>query len=281
MPCFFATPMHHYAMPSTFATPTHHYAMPRMCYRRSAPCFAPCLAPILTLATLLCLPALIRLGLMVFFGLVHIAAHMLFTFGFVVLVGSAVRALLHDEEADDDGSKAKGPSSARCFAKMKACAQRARTDSESAHESETVHKKERRHDLSSARIEPTSEGCKVVVSAPGVAPGDLNVSVLEHSLNVKGETKRGMDVFCVDQHIVPPRLVDVNTATCTHADGEVMIVLSKKIGKRIPITAAAVPATRADDQASTTEEAVEDAAVEAAVREVTGEGSEGEWEPLA
>lgn len=261
-------------MPCFFATPMHHYAMPRMCPRRSALCFAPCLTPLLTVSALLFLPSLLRLGFLVVFGLAQAATQLMFTFGFAMLVASTVRALLHEEE-EEAGTRS---ASASCFAKMKAHAQH-KTEAGANSKTEMGASKVRRHDLSSARLETTPEGIKVVVAAPGVAPTDLDVSVVEHSLRVKGETKRGVDVFCVDHQIVPPRHVDVNTAKCTHADGEVTIVLSKKIGKRIPIAAAA-PAP-ADEQASTTEAVDQDGAIEAAVREVTGEGSEGEWEPLA
>merc|ERR1719164_208792 len=134
-----------------------------------------------------------------------------------------------------------------CFERMKARAQEIRAGTQSTCATPEVAseaaKKERRHDLSMVRLETTFEGVKLVVSAPGVAPSDLDVSVVEHSLRIKGETKRGADVFCCNRHIVPPRHVDVNTAACTHADGEVTVMLSKKVGRRIPVTVAANPTT--------------------------------------
>jgi len=279
MPCF-------YAMPEANVFAYQHPFAPRMC-RRSAPCFAPCLSPLLVVAALLFLPALVRIGFTVILGLMSLATHIVFA----MLAIYTVRALLNDDE-DDDGETRKSKSSgmsarcpaAACFARMKAHAQQARAATQSAcdkPEAATTAKKERRHDLSTARLETTSEGVKVIVSAPGVAPSDLDVSVVEHSLRIKGETKRGVDVFCVSRHIVPPRHVDVNTAACTHADGEISIALSKKVGRRIPVTAAATPTTAEDDEPATTDEALKDAATQAAIREVTGEGSEGEWEPLA
>jgi len=292
MPCFYAMP-ECYTMPHCFASVNHPFAsnmhrpfVSSVHHRRAAPCFVPCLAPILALFFL---PAIIRLGCMMLFGLMHLASYVIF----FMLVASTVRALLHDDNEDGHANKsssARCPAAA-CFARMKAHAQQSRaaqtapgkpeSTSESKPESKPeAAKKERRHDLSTARLEPTSEGVNVVVSAPGVAPSDLDVSVLEHSLRIKGETKRGVDVFCVDRHIVPPSHVDVNTAACTHADGEVTVTMTKKVGKRIPVTPAAATPTTADEPV-TTDEAINDAATQAAVREVTGEGSESEWEPLA
>merc|ERR1719408_248448 len=76
---------------------------------------------------------------------------------------------------------------------------------------------------------------RVDVVAPGVAPSDIKVTVLENTIKIEGKTKRGDSIFAVDKHVVAPRLADTDTAECTHADGIVTITMRRKAIKRIPV----------------------------------------------
>merc|ERR1719482_2403419 len=69
---------------------------------------------------------------------------------------------------------------------------------------------------------------RLIVSAPGVQPSDLKVTILESTLSIKGETKRGDTLFAVDKQMAVPRLADTDTAECTHADGIVTITMRRK-----------------------------------------------------
>jgi len=75
----------------------------------------------------------------------------------------------------------------------------------------------------------------LVIAAPGIKPADLKVTLLENTISIKGETQRGDSTFNIDKTIVPPRLADMDTAECTHADGIVTITMQRKISKRIPV----------------------------------------------
>jgi len=269
------------------------YAMPVMCdhyaprahsYRRHP--VVPCFAPLLAVSAIFLLPTLLRLALLMFVSLAVTAVHVIWTVGVGLAIGFAVRALFCDDDDCESKNSERGCRPRACFARMKARAQEARAQEARAQDAQRAHgdrpkpAKKRHHDLSSARLEATTEGVKVVVIAPGVAPSDLDVSVVDNSLRIKGETSRGVDVFCVDHHIVPPRFVDMTTAACTHADGEVTITLSKKVGRRIPVTAAArSPATTEEPVA--VEKQAQEADAKEAVKEATAEGTEGEWEPVA
>merc|ERR1719198_514720 len=126
-------------------------------------------------------------------------------------------------------------------------------------------------DLSSARVEETSDGIRVTVCAPGVKPEDLEVAWVDQTLRVKGSTARSNEVFTVDRHIVTPRQIDPDSAKCTHAHGVLTITLARKASKKIPVNAdiQVVTATTATPVAEAVSEADKDV-------EVLHE-SEGEW----
>merc|ERR1719160_1143073 len=87
----------------------------------------------------------------------------------------------------------------------------------------TDEKSQTRRDLSSVRLEESSDGVQVIIGAPGVKQEDFEVVKGDHTLHVKGETAHGTDVFCVDRHIVLSRQVDLDTALCTHSNGVLTI----------------------------------------------------------
>merc|ERR1719502_1271019 len=126
-----------------------------------------------------------------------------------------------------------------CFAKMKATAKEVGecTPRGSATDSGTVREalaKEaagkggplRRLDLSSANIEATADGVRLIVAAP--------------------------------------RAIDLATAHCTHIDGALTITLKKKAAKRIPVTAEVLKVVTApiDAEAVETEAAAGESASE-------------------
>merc|ERR1712159_541959 len=145
--------------------------------------------------------------------------------------------------------------------KVKTSSECADKDERRTHSAVTPNVLPRRFDLSAARLVMTDDGARVTVSAPGVKPEDLTVSAIEHALHVKGETTINGDVFCVDRKIMTPRGVDLDTAKATHENGELVVMMTRKAGKRIPVNKPAA--------------AAEDTQQPAAVDEAAAE-----WEPL-
>lgn len=93
-----------------------------------------------------------------------------------------------------------------------------------------------RRDLSSVRVVETPNQVRIAVAVPGVRSSDLSIEMLEGVLHVKGETTKNGDVFCVTRQVTLSNLYDAATATATYEDGELIIVVPRKAGKRIPIT---------------------------------------------
>lgn len=109
----------------------------------------------------------------------------------------------------------------------------------------------RRRDLSSVSVQESAEGLRVIVAAPGLKPEDLKVSVVDDALHVHGETKTAGELYVVDRKIVPPRRVDLDSVSCSHADGVLTILLSRKAAKSIPVTkGVAVTAPVAGEEAA-------------------------------
>merc|ERR1719152_1142559 len=251
-------------------------------YRRTSQCGV---SPFLfAIFALLFLPTIVHVAM--FF--VHIVFHVVVHVAFVAL---AMKLLLACASCDDDNASSMSESACTkasamkkaCFAKMKATAKEVGecTPRGSATDSGTVREalaKEaagkggplRRLDLSSANIEATADGVRLIVAAPGVKPDDVEVTFVDQTLHIKGETVRGADVYCVETQWTAPRAIDLATAHCTHIDGALTITLKKKAAKRIPVTAEVLKVVTAPL----------DAEVEESEAVAGGLASEGEWEPL-
>lgn len=240
MACFFATPM-------MYAPMCSQPAFGR--YRRS-PC---CINPLVLFGLFMFAPALIRLALCLFAPVIYFGC----VFGTMALVASLMNDMSSSEvDCDRDSGSAKSD----CFKKMAFGHWRAKMK---AADAPAYHR-----DLSSARVEETSDGIRVTVAAPGVKPEDLEVTWVDQTLQIKGSTARGNEVFTVDRHIVASRQIDPDSAKCTHADGVLTITLARKASKKIPVNA--------DIQVVTATATPVEVAPEADTDEVLHE-SEGEW----
>lgn len=154
-------------------------------------------------------------------------------------------------------------------------------------------KPSRRVDLSSVHVAetPGDENLTVVVAAPGVRNEDLDVSVVDNLVTIKGESTKGSDVFRVGQRIVLPQgRYDGEAASATHTDGALTLVFKKRASKRIPVTVQAAgqaageetpPPPLAKDAASAKDAAVaKDPSEQVKVASEDAPKSEDEWESL-
>merc|ERR550537_762539 len=132
----------------------------------------------------------------------------------------------------------------------------------------------RRHDLSIAQATMTADGIKVTVRAPGVKASDIEVNALEHSLHVTGATHINGDVFCVDQRVMLPSGIDLDSAEATHESGELIVTLTRKAGKKIAVVNA-TPMTSKDKEAAAS--AAEESSSKEPAAETEADMSEGEW----
>lgn len=247
MACFFAPAMRP-MLPMGFAPPVY--------YRRAAPC----VNPLALLLVLVVAPTLVRVA----FCILATAAHLL-CFGAPLCLALWLSTALVGDccPADELDAKRRAPTAAdpsdcagvrraacvaTCFAKMKAAAEacpcgpsagrgRACEPTKTAEPATEI----RRRDLSSARLEETADGVRVTVAAPGVKPDDLEVTVIEQTLRITGETAINGDVFHVDRHVVLASRLDPESAACTHADGVVTVTLTRKPSKVIRVNAASTP----------------------------------------
>jgi len=155
-----------------------------------------------------------------------------------------------------------------CFAKMKVAARSEETMAASTKTS-TSDTLLRRRDLSSVSVQEMADLVRVIVSAPGLKPEALKVSVVDDTLHVRGETKTtDGELYVVDRTIVPSRRVDLDAASCSHVNGILTISLPRKATKSIRVTKGVV------DVAPVAEEATPGVAADP--------DSEGEWiEPAA
>jgi len=251
-------------------------------YRRAPRCHTPCMMfnPFALMMFVFVAPALFRFA---FFLLAHVASFVLF-FGATAYVASSIAssvdASCSEYERAPEPSKCTTAANHRCaarafFAKTKENAKKAcegENEVNGQKRSSTTAPNvpsRRRFDLSSARLVMTDDGARVTVSAPGVQPADLEVNVLEHTLHVTGETTINGDVFCVDRKIPAPRGVELDTAKATHENGELVVTMTRKAGKRIPVNTDAPVDKRAPEAAEVQAEAQPAAA------------DSDEWEPLA
>jgi len=242
MTCFYATPIMY--APMMHGTP--------MCgspiyYRRTSPCGA---SPFLfALLAFLFLPTIVHVAACLLHIAFHVVVHVAFV-GVAMKLLHACASCGNDASMTDSAYTKACAMKKACFAKMKAAAMEASecTPRGSATDSGTVREelaKEaagkdaplRRHDLSSGSIEATTDGVRLIVAAPGVKPDDLEVTFVDQTLHIKGETVRGADVYSVETQWTAPRTIDLSTAHCSHIDGALTITLKKKAAKRIPVSA--------------------------------------------
>lgn len=218
-------------------------------------------------------PMLFRLAVFFFF---HLVAPIALAFGVAVLMSSFIGAC-----EDDTATSCCSTSPAdqylveamkTCFAKMKAESSKERGyrgtrthASKASDKSDTKSTGPRRFDLSSVSLATTADGATVTVTTPGVK--EVGVTVVEQTLCVQGETNINGDIFCVDQKILIPSGLDLDSATATHQNGEAVVTVKKTAGKRIVVNAVNKDMTESK---------------EAGADEQKGNPSsaDGEWEPL-
>jgi len=107
-----------------------------------------------------------------------------------------------------------------------------------------------RRDLSSVRFEANDQ-IRIVIAVPGLSSADLDVHVIDNVLHVKGESKKGVSTYSVERRIAIPHNADLNTVKATHALGELVVVMQRKVGGRIPLVQrAAAPRAAGGDEAA-------------------------------
>jgi len=262
MQCFYSSPMFMHPM----HVPTMHHPMYARAHRRAC---SPCVGfnPFMLLAFMIFAPMLFRLALFVVF---HVVAPIALV-GVAVLMSSFVGACEDDtatscstsHNADQYPEAMKA-----CFAKMKAESSKERTHARAGKTEDTSNANStgpRRYDLSSVSLATTADGATVTVATPGVK--EVEVTVVEQTLRVKGETTINGDTFCVDQTILIPSGLDLDSAKATHENGEAVVTVKKTAGKRIVVNAVKKDMPEAME-------------AEAEKNEGGSLSSDGEWEPL-
>merc|ERR1719231_1167618 len=161
------------------------------------------------------------------------------------------------------------------------------TTKEATKEATKETKDSRRSDLSSARV-PAGEEIRASIVAPGVRMEDLEVTIVENELRVRGETRRGATTFSVDKRIFLPSDADFETATATHADGILTITMSPKAKEvtrlrvqPIPSAPSTTSTAAEQDHAGTTEERNEvEPDVKITPKPAAASDDDDEWETL-
>jgi len=259
MPCYFM-PMH-----------PHEHTMHYSRYRRgSSPCGS--MVNPFALFFLFCsAPTLMRLAFCLLTPLVNMA--------FFVAALYMIKTLFNEISCDDFAARERAipqscfPSSesssddAEHACKLRSCFAKMRAAARSAEQSASVDSPLRRRDLSSVSVAESTDGVRVLVAAPGLKPEDLSVSVVDDKILVKGESKKADgEVYVVDRTIVPSRRVDLDSVSCSHADGVLTLSLARKAAKHIPVTKGVAVA-----------EEQEVPVVDAAAPVAADPDSEGEW----
>merc|ERR1719161_2161090 len=178
---------------------------------------------------------------------------------------------------------------ASCCARPEECSRATNKTPRATDDTSSVDRKHSRRDLSSVRVVDKVEELMVAIAAPGVRPSDLSVSVHDdNAVHVTGKSTKNGTVFVVDRRIALPSAFDVSTLTAAHADGELVVTVRRRAGKRIPIFqrepiaatdkaepaashAPPEPAAASLDASTTTTELADDARPEAA--QTTTEGA--------
>merc|ERR1711998_373750 len=99
-------------------------------------------------------------------------------------------------------------------------------------------------DPSSIRLQVEEDQIHVVVSCPGMRSNDIEVRVIDDDvLRVTGETRKGATVYRLARSVQLPRAVEMDKMTASHEDGELTILVQRKIRRvTIPVVSA-VPVT--------------------------------------
>ena len=279
MPMMFAMPCH----------PCHPMHVGRTRRTPSSPSVAPCggvLDILFIIALVLLAPTIIRVAFVLFLNIAMFAIH-------IAIASVLIKACttLYDGELTSWGCCAtKMPGCVRpeqkMAAKMKAAGPCASTVREALAKEVTspIHR-----DWSSVSVDKGDEQIRLVVSVPGVKASDIDVSVVDDVLTVKGASERG---FCVDRQFVCPGAADLDTASCTHEDGVLTITVQRKATHHIPIVTSPAAVERGTDTASMAAEAAAASKLQSATQDVVQEpfgheaaggacSSEDEWVPLS
>lgn len=251
MACFFATPC------------TMHFANYRPAANaRNRASFVP-LA--LVFFVLFVAPVVLRIALV----FLMTAVNLFFTLAPAMCVMCALTASLcgAEERVSRESFSAEVSSADRCcgirkaFRKMKAAKEACRSEAK-------VTTAKTKSDLSSgSAVERADGGLLVTIAAPGVKQSDIKVTVVDQTLSIRGETRRGAEVFEVNRGITVPSIYDVGSAACTHADGVLSINLNRKESKTIQVNV----------QNATGPEAQPEAGLPVEAEDAAAQDSEGEW----
>lgn len=247
--------------------------------------------PLFLIALFFMLPTLIRVGAFMAIAFINVALHVAIAAGIGMLITRALPTDCDSMAASMPWACCgdEKPKDKHCEAKKKEPAMSAgdkSTKEEATSSSEHQQAKHRCLDLSCIRrfqttLDDESDEANMitlVVAAPGVSSEDMEISVVDHVLSIKGETSKGSDVFSIDRRIALPQGADPDSASATMSDGMVTIVFKRKVGKRIavlktrkaPAAPSPVPEEEEKDEVSKKSMATEPAVTK----------SEDEWEPL-
>merc|ERR1719488_12276 len=95
----------------------------------------------------------------------------------------------------------------------------------------------RSRDMSSVRMITSGKKTRVHICAPGLRTEDLDVTIVQNVMHVKGERHRGTTTFGIDRRIELPSDADGDTATATHADGVLTVTVDTKAATHVRIAA--------------------------------------------
>lgn len=203
-------------------------------------------------------------------GLVPLAIRALCFFAFLSIVSSAVCFVARAVACVACKCRAEAARSSCCPVRASATS----STSGCSKESEKV-----RDVSSSPQCSVTDEEVRVAVAAPGVRSADLKVHVEDGTLVVTGRITKGAETYGVHRRVVVPRVADLETAVASHADGELVVTMQRKL-KRIPVVPRfpAPVAAAADAEATAPAEKAEQPEAPAPAYSHT---SEDEWVGVA
>jgi len=227
---------------------SRHFVHPRgPChFGRVSSCASPCLTRGATflamLAFIVMFPTLLRIAFFVF--MVHSA------YSLIYFAATSIAVACDTQKMDcfkrpfacpEKMARACRPTDARSSGTVREALAKENTEQET--NADDIQKKtaqekvSRHHDLSSVRAENSDDDAhiRIVVTCPGVRKADLKVDVIDRMMSVTGESVRGKDVYHVSRHIGLPSYANLDEARATHADGELVLVVPRKEGKRIPV----------------------------------------------
>lgn len=136
-------------------------------------------------------------------------------------------------------------------------------------------------DLSSVNITSGEKTVSVHICAPGLRTEDLDMTIVQNVMRVKGESRRGATTFGIDRRIELPTDADGDTATATHADGVVTVTMDTKAGTRVRIVTCGDVEDRATDEAPSKIEVHDDQDVSRRKKaSASSDDEHDEWETL-